>query len=362
MSQLHVLLKHGHTVEAIQKLKHEFENEHGVEVFCEVVGEDEAYHRLISAVDLPDVCTVPYWYLPELVEASVLEPMSMEDLETTHHPIANEALSISGQQFAVPHTLVGSAFFYRKDRLGTISQQTLGSLDLLLNYLEEIVVSGESFGLRTSQHFSTAETYRGLAFPEGTDLFRDLMADRTGWLSPAGNRFVELLEKQRVDVSNCGYAEVGELFMSGRLSLMFDTSAWSTIFSKNPEFFELVEVAQIGLQPKAQFFYAEGLGIVSGSSNRGLAKEFVMWRQSERIVSYEISELNRLDFPRSDLNRFESFAIATSTNAGARVRDEIEKSWESIESSYPVQTAGYVPWATNFSTALSKRLIENRAG
>ena len=359
MNQLHVLLKAGHTVESIQKLKQEFEREFRCEVDCEVVSEDEAYGRLISGSDLPDVCTVPYWYLPELVEANILEPLSFEEIETTHLSAANDALSVSGQQFAVPHTLVGGALFYRKDRLGILANQTFESLDSFLLQLEEIVHSGESIGLRTSPHFSSAETYRGLMFALGVDLFRQGFSEEDTVLYQM-SKVVDLLSMQRTNISNCGYSAVGELFQSGQISLMFDTSAWATIFSKNPEFFELVEIEQLGIGPKAQFFYAEGLGMVSGSQNKALAMQFINWRQSDRVVSFEIDELNRLDFPRSDLHALGSFAAKTKLKSGHRARYEVEKSWAIIDDTYPVRAAGYVPWATAFSRALSEKLIQRR--
>lgn len=360
MNQLHVLLKAGHTVESIQNLKHEFEREFRSQLHCEVVSEDEAYRRLISGSNLPDVCTVPYWYLSELVEANILEPLSVEEIETTHLSVANDALSVSGQQFAVPHTLVGGALFYRKDRLGILPDQTLESLDSFLLQLEEIVYSGESIGLRTSPHFSSAETYRGLMFALGVDLFRQGFSEEEDPVLYQMSKVIDLVSTQKTNISNCGYSAVGELFQSGQISLMFDTSAWATIFSKNPEFFELVEIEQIGIGPKAQFFYAEGLGVVSGSQNKALAMQFINWRQSDRVVSYEIGELNRLDFPRSDLHALDSFAAKTTLASGYRARYEVEKSWGIIDEIYPVRAAGYVSWATAFSNTLSEKLIQRR--
>jgi hypothetical protein len=88
--------------------------------------------------------------------------------------------------------------------------------------------------------------------------------------------------------------------------------------------------------------------------------QFINWRQSDGVVSYEIDELSRLDFPRSDLHALDSFSVKTTLEAGHRARCEVEKSWGLIDESYPVRVAGYVPWATTFSRALSEKLIQRR--
>lgn len=360
MRELRVLLKAGHTVEIIQILKSDFEVQHGCTVLLDVVSEEEAHQRLSAGVSLPDVCTVPYWYLGELVDKNLLAPWTSSDVEGQFHPRAWEALSPFGTTWAIPHTLVGGALAWIRDRVPAGAVPT-GPLHDLIRAAGEVPHEIMPLALRGNRHFSSAETYRGLAFAAGVDLigsgdFPSLIA-----LETALGELLDLLAQRGRALADLDYGRMGYLLPDGHAAMMFDTSAWATLYARErPEAFAAMTFTQVGTPP-CQFFYAEGLGVLASSSHQELAREFIRWRQSGAVLQHEILELNRLDFPRLDIRGTDWFNQVGSAGTNARVLEIIDASWASIADNYIVTRSDFVLWAHRLMDVITPVISGNQS-
>lgn len=354
MVRLSLVLKAGHTVEIIRRLAPSFEAETGVGLDIEVVSEDEAYNRLTSGNRLPDICTVPYWYLADMVASGTLIGLRSDDYPGDSHPTALSALTLDGTLFAIPHTLTGGALFTRTDLLSPTVGPDAGSFEEFLSHWDTIIDQASSVAIRAGSAFSSAETYRGLLYAAGVDAFSSHnRADSSQLLEPLG-ALVDRLRRQNQSLTSRDYAQMGELFATGQATMMFDTSAWATIYALDSTFSEKVAYGKVGHDRLAQFFYAEGLGITSACLDVEAAQAVIRWRHSPAVIREEVSSLNRIDFPRRDLVNEPWFSEVLGKGDNQTVFDTVMASWEAIPANYPITGQGFVPWGRSLMVALSE--------
>ncbi len=353
MAHLSLLVKAGHTVEIIRRLAPSFEEERGIELRIEVVTEDQAYDRLASGRDLPDVCTVPYWYLSEMVAAGTLTALNPDDYPGLSHPRALDALSSDGKVWAIPHTLTGGTLFTLKESAPMAPALPPQSFDDFLDKWDTVIARGSSVAIRAGSAFSSAETYRGLLHFAGVTSFtgagRPDVSDMLGPLSAV----VDRLRRQKEPLTSLDYAQMGDLFAQGRASVMFDTSAWATIYALDEAFSSRVSYGRLGQDPPAQFFYAEGLGIASACQNQEAAHSLLAWRHSPDVIREEVTTLNRIDFPRLDIREESWFSDLLDAGANHSVFREVLDSWDAIPANYPISGPGFVTWGRALMAAIA---------
>lgn len=353
MVRLSLVLKAGHTVEIIRRLAPSFEADTGIGLDIDVVSEDDAYDRLASGSDLPDVCTVPYWYLAEMVGSGSLIPLTASDYPGEGHPAAVAALTHQEELWAVPHTLTGGSLFVRSDLAPSRLKPEASSFEDFLSMWDQLIDRGSSVAIRAGRAFSSAETYRGLLYAAGVDAFgAEEQADVSVLIGPISD-IVDRLRRQKEDLSSLGYAEMGELFSAGRAAMMFDTSAWATIYALDSNLSSQVAYGLLGQQRPAQFFYAEGLGITSACRNVDEAKAFIRWRHSAHVIQEEVTSLNRLDFPRVDLVREVWFSELLNRGTNRHVFESVMEAWQAVPADYPIARAGFVQWGRAVMAAIS---------
>lgn len=352
MVRLSLLLKAGHTVEIIRRLAPRFEAEHGVGLDIEVVTEEQAYNRLVSGAQLPDVCTVPYWNLAELVDAGSLAPLERSDYPGESHPRALQAMTYNSKLWGVPHTLTGGTLFTRVDHVPDGFGTDAASFEDFLSMWDQLIEDGSSLAIRAGSAFSSAETYRGLLYGSGFDVFRGgEEADLTGLKGPL-EAIVSRLRRQKENLGALDYGQMGQLFADGLASMMFDTSAWATIFALDDSLSRLVSFGRLG-SPAAPFFYAEGLGITQSCVHLDAAKALIRWRHSPEVIREEVETLNRIDFPRVDIVGEEWFRRLMNKGINHAVFDEVISSWDAIPVDYPISGPGFLSWGRSLMAAIA---------
>jgi len=344
MVTLSLLLKAGHTVEIIRRLAPQFEAQHGISLNIEVASENEAYGRLVSGKDLPDVCTVPYWYVAEMVEAGSLSPLIAKNFPGESHPTATAALTYKNQLWGIPHTLTGGTCYRRNDSIPLSTESPNATFEDFLVTWDSLIESGQSLAIRASADFSSAETYRGLAHAAGLDLFADDVASNFESFEKGLWPILSRLRQQPARLTSLGYVAMGDLLPSGSATMMFDTSAWATIYGQDENLEGSLSLGPIGGANSAQFLYAEGLGISSSCANQDAANALIAWRQSDTVLKEEVTSLNRIDFPRLDLQQKEWFKEQVGWGFNSRVFAEVLRSWGQIAPNYPVRGSGFVVW------------------
>lgn len=356
MATLKVLMKAGHTVEVISRFKEHFEESHRVRVETVILPEAEVFKKLMSGDCDADLVTVPYWYLADLVEAGLLYPIPEPSGEESFHPLASAAMRYQSSDWARAHTLVGGALAVRRDRMGQLSSGATATWAGWIDFLKQALESGHTIALRSNPDFSSAETYRGLAYASGIDLFHGGSLPDVETLDTALGPLLNLLQAQGLRLQQLDYSGVGGLFTGGQADMMFDTSAWSTILAAHhPEVFRNSDFYAISRDPAAQFFYAEGLGIFGGSKQEALAYEFIQWRQSKELLEREICEINRIDFPRLDIREERWFTENLSQKRGnTSSLQVVDDSWGAIDPAYIVKQPGYVSWCETLMSVISQ--------
>ena len=124
---LTLVLKEGYEIEAIQEYKGDFEKATGTTVEIEVYDEQTARQKFIldstSKTGAYDITSVSFWHLPEYQRAGYLEPLDQwvakaRDpwLDPDAIPkTAMDVMSVDGELYALPHTIISGMLFYRDD-------------------------------------------------------------------------------------------------------------------------------------------------------------------------------------------------------------------------------------------------------
>ncbi|MGC4152014.1 MAG: extracellular solute-binding protein [Propionicimonas sp.] len=342
MTRLKVWLKAGHTVAIIDQLRAGFEEATGIGLDVRVVPESTAHDLLVAGSERPDVVTVPFWYLDELLERDVLrEAGDVDGLAFPRVPL--DALSRGGVLYAVPHTFTGGMLTYRKDILdgaGIDPPATPGEVLAAARVLGE---KGWSLAARANQQFSSLETYAGWAHAAGVRLLHDSGPANVHELQRGIGELVAVLRRQGGSLAELDYEGVGGLVTQGRAALMFDTSAWAFSFEApgSPVRGLLGYRTIVDAQP-AQFLYAEGLGITSWCADPEAAAAFVNWRHSEAVLRREVEEVRRIDIPRLDLRELDWFGHFVERERLGPCLAAVDLSWQQAELSHVARRPDYV--------------------
>jgi multiple sugar transport system substrate-binding protein len=367
---LKVWLKDGHTIEVVRRAVDGFTALTGIGVELLVVPEGEAHDRLLSGEERPDVVTVPYWYLDELVDRDLLR--TLDDLVPAEDwgrfpPAAVGALTRGGSGWALPHTLTGGMLAYRTDlleRAGQPPPRTTGEALTLARSLGS--PDGPVHGLvaRGSAEFSSLETYAGWAWAHGHRLLPPTGEPSADVLQRATEDLVRTLRDTAPhDLTTRDYAAVGRLMQEGRALFLLDTSAWG-FFLEDPAVSRVA--GRLGYSvlhgPSApvQFLYAEGLGITSWCSQPTEAAAFLTWRHSADVVRREVQEVGRLDLPRTDLWDADWYRDEVRRRSLEDYMGIVRRSWEAADPAHVAGRPDFVPQARRIMRAIVA-VLERRA-
>jgi ABC-type glycerol-3-phosphate transport system substrate-binding protein len=362
---LKVWLKAGHTVEVIRRSAGQFSERTGVEVDVVTVPEATAHDALLGGESRPDVVTVPYWYLAELTSKQILQPldrlMAEEGVDWGGYvPVAVQALSRSGQRWAVPHTLTGGVLSYRADLFDAANlnpPETLGDVVHACRVLQGRGDCAHGLVARASSEFSSLETFSGWAWGHGVRLLPNAGDPVAALIEDGVADLVEALrEAASHDLTTRDYGQVGDLVAQGRAAQLFDTSAWGFCLEdpRQSRVAGRMGYATVRGQARpAQFLYAEGLGVTSWTELSREAAAFIAWRQSEECLRAEVEEVGRLDLPRRDLENFEWFRDAVQARRLDAYLSVVRESWAEAAPDHLTSRVDFVPAARRLMQVLS---------
>lgn len=384
---LRVLLKEGYEIAAIQEFESEFEEATGITVELEVYDEPTARQRLVldatSGTGTYDITSGSFWNLPEFVSAGWLEPLdsyianandewlAMEDIPTG----ALEAMTIDGQLYALPHTIIGGMLFYRADVFAELGLEPPQTTDDILAAAEVIKAERPDlvpFTARGASTFASLGTQLGWAYGYGTVLFDENdqpQADGPEMVA-AMEDFVTLMRDYGPsDAATLTFTQAGERFSSGAAAMMFDTSGFGTIF-EDPG--QSSVAGQIGYTlptgpagNKLQWLYNEGLSITANSANKDAAWLFLQWRMSRDVTMRELTELNRTDVPNLFVLESEEYAAFMAENGLTDFAEALQASWAASTAEhwpfYPEFTEIGDTFAAQISSAITGSVTVEQA-
>jgi ABC-type glycerol-3-phosphate transport system substrate-binding protein len=350
---LNLILKEGYEIEAIQEYVGEFEEATGATVEMEVFDEPTARQRFIldstSQTGAYDITSVSFWHLPEYQRAGYLEPLSdyvenrrdEEWLDPDAIPdSAMDVLSVDGELYALPHTIIGGMFFYRKDVFeehGIEPPQTTEEILAAAEQLDEAEPDMNAFTGRGAPTFASLGTWLGWTYGYGATLFDENMCPQA--TDPEFQRGIEgLMTLMRDygprDAASLTFTQAGERFSSGNAAMMFDTTGFGGIF-ENPELSQVAGNVGFALPEgpagnSLQWTYIEGLGISSFSDNKELAWLFLQWRMSEEVTRKEALELGRFDVPNLNVLQSPEYEQMAEERGVTDYTQMLPEAWERI--------------------------------
>ncbi|MEV8136751.1 ABC transporter substrate-binding protein [Microbacterium aurantiacum] len=347
---LRVLLKEGYEIEAIQEFKGEFEEETGITVELEVYDEPTARQKLVldatSGSGTYDITSGSFWNLPEFVSAGWLEPLDsyiedandewlvLEDIPAG----ALEAMTIDGELYALPHTIIGGMLMYRADvfsELGIEAPQTTADILAAAEAIAQQRPDLVPFTARGASTFASLGTELGWAYGYDALLFDDEgnpQADSPEMVE-AMTDFVTLMQEYGPsDAATLTFTQAGEKFSSGSAAMMFDTSGFGTIF-EDPEQSSVAGKVGYSLPTgpagnSLQWLYNEGLAITADSANKDAAWLFLQWRMSRDVTMRELTDLNRTDVPSLHVLESEEYSSYMAENGLTDFAAALQASWD----------------------------------
>jgi ABC-type glycerol-3-phosphate transport system substrate-binding protein len=349
-STLRVLLKEGYEIEAIQEYLPDFEEATGIDVELEVYDEPTARQKLVldstSGTATYDVTSLSFWNLPEFVQAEWVQPLDdyvdeaadewlrMEDIPEG----ALESMTIDGQLYALPHTIIGGMLFYRADVFEELGLEPPQTTEEILQAAEVIAAERPDlvpFTGRGAPTFASLGTELGWAYGYDAILFDEdgnPQAD-TPAMTRAMTDFVTLMRDYGPDdAASLTFTQAGERFSSGQAAMMFDTSGFGTIF-EDPDQSQVA--GKVGytlpLGPSGeplQWLYNEGLAITADSKNKNAAWLFLQWRVSRETTMKELTELGRTDVPNLFVLGSPEYAQYAEDNGLVEFTEKLQQSWD----------------------------------
>jgi ABC-type glycerol-3-phosphate transport system substrate-binding protein len=349
---LKLLFKEGYEIEAIQEYKGDFEKATGTNVEIEVYDEPTARQKFIldsnSKTGTYDVTSVSFWNLPEYHRAGYLEPLDAwvakaRDpwLDPKAIPeTAMDVMSVDGELYALPHTIIGGMLFYRKDlfdKHGIEPPQTTGEILSAAKELKEAEPSISPFTGRGAPTFASLGTWLGWTWGYGAKLYDDDMcphATDPEFTKGMSDLMTLMQDYGPADAASLTFTQAGEKFSSGNAAMMFDTTGFGGIF-EDPEQSQVAGKVGFSL-PKGpagnplQWTYLEGLGISAYSKNKDLAWLFLQWRMSEETTRKEALELGRFDVPNLSVLNSDAYAKYVKEKGISDYTQKLPESWENI--------------------------------
>lgn len=363
-TELHVLLKEGYEIQAIQKFLPDFEKATGIKVKLEVFDEPTARQKLVldatSKTGAYDVTSGSFWNMPEYVKAGWLQPLDnyvakapdawlhKEDIPTG----ALDSMKVDGKLYAMPHTIIGGMFFYRKDvfkQLGLKAPQTTDDILAAAKVIKAKRPDLIPFSGRGAPTFASLGSELGWAYGYDAILFdkqNKPHADSPA-MKQAINDYVTLMKDYGAsDAATLTFTQAGEKFSSGKAAMMFDTSGFGTIF-EDPK--QSKVAGKVGFTTPTgpagkplQWLYNEGLAITSASKHKNEAWLFLQWRLSRDVTMKELTELGRTDVP--------SLYVLKSPEYKAYAKEHnVEDFTAALQESWKKATAEHWPFYPQFA-------------
>jgi ABC-type glycerol-3-phosphate transport system substrate-binding protein len=349
---LSLVLKEGYEIEAIQEYKGDFEQATGTTVDIEVYDEPTARQKFIldstSKTGAYDITSVSFWHLPEYQRAGYLEPLDQWIAKARDPWLDPEAIpetamnvmSVNGELYALPHTIISGMLFYRRDlfqKHGINPPQTPADVLSAAKTLTEAEPSISSFTGRGAPTFASLGTWLGWTWGYGAKLYDDNMcphATDPKFTQGMSDLMTLMQDYGPEDAASLTFTQAGEKFSSGNAAMMFDTTGFGGIF-EDPELSQVAGKVGFSL-PKGpagnplQWTYLEGLGISAYSKNKELAWLFLQWRMSEETTRKEALELGRYDVPNVNVLQSDAYAKAAEEKGVSDYTQKLPQSWEDI--------------------------------
>jgi ABC-type glycerol-3-phosphate transport system substrate-binding protein len=344
---LNLLFKEGYEIAAIQKYKRDFEKATGTHVKIEVYDEPTARQKFIfdctSQTGAYDITSVSFWNLPAY--RPCLEPLN--SYEKTKRVAwfnsiaipqsALKIMTVNGQLYDMPHTIIGGMFFYRRDNFQKYEikpPQTTADILAAARKLHQADPSIIPFTGRGAPTFASLGTWLGWAWGYGAKLYDGNMCPRA--TDPTFEKAISDLMTLMTtygpkDAASLTFTAAGEKFSSGRAAMMFDTSGFGTIF-EDPT--QSKVVGKVGFTlPKGpagkpiQWTYMEGLGISKYSKHKDLAWLFLQWRMSKQLTQKEMED-GRFDVPNLNILHSAAYKSLAAKRGLTAYTTLLPQSWD----------------------------------
>ena len=361
---LTLVLKEGYEIEAIQEYKDDFEKATGTTVEIEVYDEPTARQKFIldstSKTGAYDITSVSFWHLPEYERAGYLEPLD-EWVSKARDPwldpeaipeTATDVMSVDGQLYALPHTIIGGMLFYRDDLFqqhGINPPQTSADILSAAKELKGAEPSISPFTGRGAPTFASLGTWLGWTWGYGAALYDDNMCPQATdpkFVQGMSDLMTLMQDYGPEDAASLTFTQAGEKFSGGNAAMMYDTTGFGGIF-EDPELSQVAGKVGYSLPEgpagnPMQWTYLEGLGISAYSDNKELAWLFLQWRMSDETTRKEALELGRFDVPNLNVLESDAYAETAKEKKLSDYTQKLPQSWENI-------TLDHWPFVPEFS-------------
>ncbi|MDQ3588687.1 MAG: sugar ABC transporter substrate-binding protein [Actinomycetota bacterium] len=361
---LTLVLKEGYEIEAIQEYKEDFEKATGTTVEIEVYDEPTARQKFIldstSKTGAYDITSVSFWHLPEYQRAGYLEPLD-QWVSKARDPwldpeaipgTAMDVMSVDGELYALPHTIISGMLFYRDDLFqqhGIKPPQTSADVLSAAKELKGTEPSISPFTGRGAPTFASLGTWLGWTWGYGAALYDDNMCPQATdpkFVQGMSDLMTLMQDYGPEDAASLTFTQAGEKFSGGNAAMMFDTTGFGGIF-EDPELSQVAGKVGYSLPEgpagnPMQWTYLEGLGISAYSDNKELAWLFLQWRMSDETTRKEALELGRFDVPNLNVLESDAYAKAAKEKKISDYTQKLPQSWENI-------TLDHWPFVPEFS-------------
>lgn len=361
---LRLVLKEGYEIDVIQKHKDAFEKATGAKVLLEVYDEPTARQKfvfdVVSRTGAYDITSVSFWHLPEYVRGGWLEPLN-DYWQAKRDPwfdpndvpaSAIQTFTMNGKLYAMPHTIIGGMFHYRKDIFEKHNIPVPRTTDDILEAAKRLARLEPGMVVWTGRgapSFPTLGTLLGWGWGYGAKLLDE--NNRPHATSPEMIRAMEdyvtlMRDYGPKDAASLGFIQAGEKIQSGQAIMMFDTTGWGGIFA-DPSQSKVAGRMGVALVKGPagrylQWLYMEGLGINRYSKNKDLAWLFLQWRMSKETTMWEMQQLGRMDVPNLSVLNSPEYKAAAQRKGITDYTNLLPKAWE-------VTTSEHWPFLPEFA-------------
>jgi multiple sugar transport system substrate-binding protein len=360
MTTLRVWLKDGYTVEVIRRLGHEFARATGIDLDITIVDEVSAHDAFVHTdrATRPDLTTVSFWYLPEYAKRGYIRSLADTPTEVDlggYHPAAVDAMTVDGEPWAVPHTLIGGMLAIRQDLLDETGLDLPLNVDQALEVTARLAAHTDMPGLlvRGAPDFPSFGTYAGWAWTHGVSLLDDPPEVVAEALTPLVDH---LRTHGAEDAAELDYVVAGDRFLRGEAAALFDTTGWGN-YIEDPERSQVAGKVGYsvlrGEHAAAQFLYSEGMAVTAWSERLEEAAALIDWRHSEAILQREVLEQHRFDHPRTDVRSWEATARHAEERGMHRYLATLGDAWDSIDPRYFPRREDFAERGREVASAIS---------
>jgi ABC-type glycerol-3-phosphate transport system substrate-binding protein len=353
---LRVLLKQGYEIRVIETFVKDFEAATGMTVQIEIYDEPTMHQKFVldstSQTGTYDVVAVSFWHFPAYQRNGWLEPLNGYIANKADDWLDLEALpeaprktfTVNNQLLAIPHTILGGIFYYRKDifaKHGIPAPKTTDDVLAAARKLKQAEPTLIPYSGRGAPTFSSAGTYLGWAAGYGARLLDDKFRPQAN--SPemirALNDAVALMRDYGpADAPALTFVEGGMKMQDGSALMLYEVSARGTRL-EDPA--QSKVVGQIGYSmltgpagKPTQWMYMEGLGINKFSKMKDAAWLFLQWRMSTEATMKELTELQRTDVPNLKVLNSDTYKKLVEERKLTDFTSMLPKVWAAIDPTY----------------------------